>query len=133
MKETLKDIEQLTSGLYRSREAAKVAAELFEADTMASGFKTVTPDARLIAAIKANVASELSEKRGSNKWIVRAIAMAACVMFAYTLTTRLYLNKEPLPAQKTSKPAVADAAAGGVEIAMVWDDDADQVLSLIHI
>lgn len=136
MKETLKDIKKLTSGLYRSQDAEKVAEELYEADRLALRLEMVTPDARLIAAIKANVASELSAKHHSNRWIIRVVAAAACVVFAYTLTTRLYLQSGPLPVQAVSQPVVAVVTPAVVDktadaaVAMVWDDEADQVSTL---
>ncbi len=130
MKETLKDIEKLTSGLYQGQDASKVAGELFEADGFAARLEMVTPSDTLIASIKADVASELSAKRNSNNWMVRAIAMAACVVFAYTLTTKIYLQSDSPPVQIVSQPSVAAVDATAVKadtfVAMVWDDD-DQV------
>jgi len=143
MKETLKDIKTLTSGLYGSQSAGKVAEELFEADRHAWRFETLTPDARLIAAIKADVASELSAKRNPNRWILRAIAMAACVVFAYTLSTRLYFDKQvaTVPAIVAVAPVVSTPVVAvtmpvdtkvvaGAQVAMVWDDESDQVSML---
>ncbi len=128
MKETLKDIKELTSGLYASGESERVAQELFEADDLACRFEAIAPHCDLIRDIKADLAGRLSAKRNFNRWIIRSVAMAACVMFAFTLTSRVYLHKEPVRGQSEPRTAVAAApATGNTVVAMAWDDDADPV------
>lgn len=129
MKETLKDIEQLTAGLYPRQTAEQTAKELFELDAVACQFNTISPDDKLLASIKADIAAQLSaQQKRSGLW-VRVFASAACIAVAYA--AGLWL----LSARQTAPSAVAPSHAVAVKtqaapVVMVWDDDNDQIEEL---
>jgi hypothetical protein len=126
MKESYENIKKTAERVYPPAGAKRIASQLYQSDCeLADIFPEVSPDEKLLNAIKADIAGSLNVRR-QRAWRWRALA-AACVALVCMAAIKIYLSDD---AVTPVSPAVYTAAAPEADIIEMRWDDSDELVAL---